>query len=122
MARRDRHRVLDKIDIFPVSVALAILGATSALAAEEYPKGHGPLLVFGSEAFVAMPLSLQLWTFFLVSTFAAGLFFVRSHVIARWAVVGFIVTLTTGHAFFWSTCFADVRDAAIYVRHFSGGG
>lgn len=81
-------------------VVFVLLWGMDVLAVESYPKGHGPLEVFDADGFAATPLWVQLWVGFLMSTFAAGLFFVRNHALARWASGGFIVSAATGHLTF----------------------
>ena len=72
-------------------LTLLCLLASSDLAAAEYTKGHQALQVFDQDGMAAAPRWVMLWVMFMAASFAAGLFFVLRHAIARWVVGGFIV-------------------------------
>ncbi|MEO0615734.1 MAG: hypothetical protein AAFY69_06320 [Pseudomonadota bacterium] len=83
--------------------ALALVAADSdAIAVSgEYVSGHGALELWDEAARDNVPVWLRVWLRFLILTFAAGLFFVRSRKEARWAVgglVGVIATATMSQA------------------------
>ncbi len=58
--------------------------------AQEYVSGHQPLEIWDNAARASMPMWINIWLAILMGSFALGLFFVRRHVEARWAVGGFI--------------------------------
>ncbi len=153
------------------AILLTVPGA-SAQAPEGYVSGVGPLQYFDHAAIIGSPLWLKIWLGIMVATFAAGLFFVPKHAVARWAVGGFLMpflvmssiidalgwpflsgSIALAHLLFWTpalvlllwqrpfsntnnrmafriwsglmaaviafSLFFDVRDAFIYVAHFS---
>lgn len=82
-----------------VLACLALAVPLSILAAD-YPSGRGALEVFDDAAMKAAPQWMKIWLMIMLAGFAAGLFFVRRHPIARWVVGGFlsIVVLVGGIA------------------------
>ena len=58
--------------------------ATVATGAQEYKKGYRALEIFDAEGREATPPEVWVWIVVATSCFAAGLFFVRRHSIARW--------------------------------------
>ena len=74
-----------------ICLALLSLLANGNLAAAEYSKGHAALQIFDQEGMAAAPRWVMVWVMFMAASFAAGLFFVLRHVIARWVVGGFVV-------------------------------
>ena len=141
-------------------------------AESQYATGHGALNVFNGEGFLSTPTWVQGWLVLLLGTFIVGFYFSWKHPLARWAVVGLILSMTMGHTVFellnlpflggsiaimhivcwsptllvlllkrpflneneklsfriWSSLmvsvlmfsfFFDIRDAIIYINHFS---
>ena len=78
----------------------ATLASAAAFAQVNYPSGHQPLEVFDGAAMQAAPIPLKLWLALMMATFAAGIFFLRYHKAARWAVGGFIAMMATGELVF----------------------
>jgi len=59
---------------------------SSIVYAQDYEKGHLALQIFDQEGMANAPLWVRVWIMFLAASFAAGLLFVRKHIIARWVV------------------------------------
>ncbi len=70
-----------------LSVFFALIANANAV---DYPKGHQALEVFDAQGMEATPQWVMFWIIFMVANFAAGLFFIRRHPIARWVVGSFI--------------------------------
>lgn len=84
-----------------MSIALLLFFSNAALAVEsQYSVGHGALDVFNKDGFLATPLWVQVWVVLLISTFVIGFYFAWKHSLARWAVGGFILSMTMGHTVF----------------------
>ena len=76
---------------------IATIFCSSAIGAESnYAHGHTALDVFDADGFKETPIWVQVWVGFMGATFAAGLFFVWKHTLARWAVGGFIASMASG--------------------------
>ena len=73
--------------------ALLVAGTSAGAWAAGYQSGHHALELFDDNAMRNAPQILSLWLMFMTASFAAGLLFVRRHVIARWAVGGFVLTI-----------------------------
>ncbi len=93
-------KIQNSFVLFRVLVALTAFWSVSAAGAEEFASGPGALEIFDDEGFAATSLAVKLWLAFLVSTFAAGLFFVWTRPLARWVVGGLLLSLSTGHIVF----------------------
>lgn len=85
-------------------------------AENSYPVGAGALEVFGAEALPLTPLWVKVWLGFLFATFAGGAYFSWKHSLARWAIGGFLVSMTTGH-FIYSTLNLPLLGGGIAIMH-----
>ncbi|NND00271.1 MAG: hypothetical protein HKN85_08825 [Gammaproteobacteria bacterium] len=74
-------------------ICLAAVIVSSAAQATDYQSGYGALQVFDDAAMQSLPPWLKVWLVILLTSFAAGLFFVWNHPIARWVVGGLIATM-----------------------------
>lgn len=84
-----------------MSIALLLFYPNSGWAVEsQYSVGHGALDVFNKDGFLTTPLWVQVWVVLLISTFVMGFYFAWKHPLARWAVGGFILSMTMGHTVF----------------------
>lgn len=80
---------------------LSVVFPSLGFAAEsQYTIGHGALNVFNREGFLSTPTWVQAWLVVLIGTFIAGFYFAWKHPLARWAVVGLILSMTMGHTVF----------------------
>ena len=90
--------------IAPKLITLLILSAffpSLGFAAEsQYVAGHGALNVFNGEGFLSTPTWVQGWLVLLLGTFIVGFYFSWKHSLARWAAVGFVLSMTMGHTVF----------------------
>lgn len=83
------------LTVFAVAYSTVAIGAEGGYAA-----GHGALEVFNDTAMQLTPTWVKAWLAIMLGTFAAGLYFAWKHPLARWAVGGFLVSLTTGSTIF----------------------
>jgi len=67
----------------------SIIFISGTLSAAEIDHGHHAMHLFDKQGFDNSPLWVRLWIVCMVTSFLAGLFFVKNHVIARWVVGGF---------------------------------
>lgn len=73
-------------------IALVVLHVSSAVAAQgELAHGNGALEIFDAEGQANTPQWVMIWIYLMAASFAAGLFFVKNHSIARWVVGGFLL-------------------------------
>ena len=70
------------------TIGLAICAQTAR--ARQYESGHHALEVFDAAGMEATPEWVMAWIAFATLCFAAGLFFVHRHRIARWVVGGYV--------------------------------
>ncbi|MEL7130194.1 MAG: hypothetical protein AAGK23_11665 [Pseudomonadota bacterium] len=70
-------------------LAFSVLAASAS--AQDFGHGNGALELFDTEGQANSPTWVMVWVAFMLATFAAGLFFVRKRIEARWAVGGFIL-------------------------------
>jgi len=98
-------------------VAATIMASTLTMGAEaDYAHGHGALEIFDGEGMATTPVWVQVWLALLLSCFAVGLLFVWKHVLARWAVGGFIVSATSG-AYVFASLELPFLSGAIAIMH-----
>lgn len=71
-------------------VSNANVNANASTSARQYERGHHALQIFDAAGMEATPDWVIAWIAFATLCFAAGLFFVRGHRIARWVVGGYI--------------------------------
>lgn len=71
---------------------LAIAATVADQAAIAAAADLTPFSVWNEEARAASPLWVQRWIIFMLCTFFAGLFFVRTHLAARWIVASVVVS------------------------------
>lgn len=90
--------------LVPKLILLLILGivfpSIGFTAENQYAAGHGALNVFNGEGFLSTPTWVQAWLVLLLGTFITGFYFAWKLPVARWAVVGFILSMTMGHTVF----------------------
>lgn len=79
-----------KFKIIASLILMTSLFANSIFAQAEPVHGNGALEIFDSEGQANSPQWVMNWIMFMAATFAAGLFFVKNHPIARWVVGGFV--------------------------------
>ncbi len=100
-----------------VVTLLVLAFSTAALGADsEYASGHGALQIFNDDAMQLTPTWVKVWLAFMMGTFAAGLYFSWKHPLARWAVGGFLVSLTTGRLVF-TTLGLPFLSGSISIMH-----
>lgn len=73
--------------------SLAFLFFSGAGFAQEFEHGNQAMQLFDAEGFFNSPLWVQVWVGFMVTWFMGGLFFVKSHSIARWVTGGMVAGL-----------------------------
>jgi len=82
-------------------IAFTFFFSSAVLAIQnQYSVGYGPLQIFNKDAYSLAPIWLLGWLTLLLSTFVIGVFFALKQVIARWVVVVFIVSMTSGRLIF----------------------
>ena len=65
---------------------------------ETYKAGHQALEIWNAEGQANAPEAVKNWLYFMVASFALGLFFIRQHIEARLAVGGIVLGLITTRA------------------------
>ncbi|MBD5770874.1 hypothetical protein [Marinomonas colpomeniae] len=93
-------RLFYVIRFLVMAVSLLILPSIAFGLDSQYFVGHGALDIFNQEGFLVTPRWVQIWILILIGTFIAGFYFAWKHSIARWAVGGFIFSMTMGHTIF----------------------
>ena len=78
------------VKLIVFSAVAMLLLAGNAFAQSEYGHGNGALQVFDSEGQANSPRWVMIWVMLMGASFAAGLFFIKNHPIARWVVGGFV--------------------------------
>ena len=81
-------------------VAVFMLITSGTASAAEYPSGAGALEQFDAEARAALPPIMKGWLMLLLGAFAASLVFVWKKVEARWALIGLLLAMLAGPAFY----------------------
>lgn len=87
----------------PLLALAALVTSSLALGQDVYSHGNGALQIFDAEGQANSPRWVMVWVALMAASFAAGLFFLKNHVIARWVIGGFvsgvIVMLILEHVF-----------------------
>ena len=85
-----KNLTITGLTIILLSLVASVFAQAELPTAQTYELGHGALEVFNGDAMAHTPQWVQIWILFMVASFAVGLFFVRRHPLARWAVGGFL--------------------------------
>lgn len=70
---------------------ILVAGLSSTADAATYERGYHALQIWDETAMNTVPWVMDMWLKFMLAVFAAGLFFIWRHPIARWLVGGFVV-------------------------------
>ncbi|MEP3480709.1 MAG: hypothetical protein ABJZ55_15770 [Fuerstiella sp.] len=80
--------------------AIVMVVACGEASAADYPSGAGALEQFDAEARAALPPMMKGWLMLLLGTFAASVVFAWKKVEARWALLGLLLAMLAGPAFY----------------------
>jgi hypothetical protein len=80
-----------KTTLLTITALISLQLSGLAFAQQDVAHGHGALEIFDATGQANTPQWVMIWIYFMAASFAAGLFFVKNHSIARWVVGGFVL-------------------------------
>jgi len=80
-----------KTTLLTITALISLQLSGLAFAQQDVAHGHGALEIFDAAGQANTPQWVMIWIYFMAASFAAGLFFVKNHSIARWVVGGFVL-------------------------------